>query len=130
MVFAYALAVIGLFCLCSGLAIAFFRVAQLRHATRVVGHVVSEHVFRQYGTHLRYYRVSFPLATGQQAQIRSSWARAGRSPKIGAAVPVAVSEIGRMPKARIATWTELWFSTIFLIVLGGVALGLAAYTQA
>jgi hypothetical protein len=76
---------------------------------RVKGVVTSEHLYRMYGIRMRFYRVVFPLSTGQEAQIRSSASKnCRRHPQVGSEVPVLVSEAGMQPRACIATWSELW----------------------
>lgn len=90
-------------------------------ARKVNGRVVSEWRYRQYGTHMRTYRVEVTVSTGQRITLRSAGARASFGPKVGALVPVLLLEqTGHGPKARIASWIELWLLPATLLGLGGM----------
>jgi len=95
---------------------------------RVKGVVASEHLFRSYGTRMRFYRVTFPLSTGQEANIRSSATAAWlHCPPVGSEIPVLVSESGNQPRACIAIWHELWLGGLVALLVSIMAAAVAAF---
>ena len=97
---------------------------------RVKGVVTSEHLYRMYGTRMRFYRVTFPLSTGQEAHIRSSASAAWlHCPPVGSVAPVLVSESGNLPRACIAIWHELWLpglASLFISIMAGAFVAFVA----
>lgn len=103
-------------------------VALLFTGKRVKGVVVSEHLFRSNGTRKRFYRVVFPLSSGQKANIRSSGSAVWlNSPAVGEEVPVLVSESGNQSRARIAIWHELWLDGVVSLLLSIMFAAVAAF---
>jgi hypothetical protein len=104
---------------CLALKLAARPLSLLIGGARVTGTVVSEHLFKSDGTRARFYRVAFPLSTGQRATLRSAAIAAWLSaPELGAEVDVLVTERSRQPKACIASWREMWLGSFVCLVIG------------
>jgi len=102
-----------------GVVMAVRRLAFVAQAYRVQGQVVSEWQYRQRGLLQRFYRVEFQLRNGQRAGLRGS----GWRPAVGSQVAVLVRERpGHDPKAKIASWSELWSDVVVTVSVGSMGL--------
>lgn len=116
---AIVLSIAALAVLLGGIASMAGQVAFITRSYRVQGIVTSEWCYRMYGRAMRYYRVEFHLSNGQRAELRSSVASSRFRPKVGELVPVLISErAGQSYKAKIGTFSELWFSSALLLFIG------------